>query len=194
MNRQIVVILFILSGQLTFTFGQTYCAKAKLKAQTDFKKGNYFFHSLAFLPTENTYLFVLRKYYTIQWRFIDQNSLNYYNCYDSIMTICLKEKYGTDFINKANRKADSLEKTVNWIKKPTFPGGDSAMFKFISDRLMIEQGDLGAKIQTKIIVQVIINEKGKIKDIRILTKISKKIDRQVVRIFKEMPKWEPAYL
>ena len=131
-----------------------------MNAQSDFEKGNYLFHSLEFQPTENTYLFVLREDYNIQWRFIDQDSLDYYDCYDSTLTLNLQKKYGDDFLNNAKTKADSLERTENWRKEPEFPGGNSALFKFILDRLIIEQGDLGESIQTKIFISFTITEKG----------------------------------
>jgi hypothetical protein len=192
--RQLTLI-FTLIVSTTFTAcGQTECNKAKLNAQTDFEEGNYFFHSLEFQPIENTYLFVLREDYNIQWRFIDQDSLDYYNCYDSALTLNLKKKYGDDFLNNATIKADSLERTENWRKEPEFPGGNAAMFKFIWDRLKIEQGDLGDRIQTKIFISFTITEKGELEEIKVLKGISEKVDNKVVQIFKEMPNWSPAYL
>ena len=41
----------------------------------------------------------LKKYFNINWYFTD--SIDYYACYDSIMTIELKSKYGSDFFEKA---------------------------------------------------------------------------------------------
>jgi hypothetical protein len=165
-----------------------------LNAQTDFEKGNYLFHSLEFQPTENTYLFLLSKDYNIQWRFIDQDSLDYYDCYDSALTVNLKKKYGDDFLNNARTKADSLERTENWRKEPEFPGGNAAMFKFIKERLIIEESDLGERIQIKIFISFTINEQGKLEDIKVMKGISEKVDNKVVQIFKEMPNWSPAYL
>lgn len=192
MKQRIAIILLILSGQLTF--GQTHCNKAKSNAQTDFEEGNYFFHSLEFQPTESTYLFVLREDYNIQWRFIDQDSLAYYDCYDSVLTVNLKKKYGDDFLNNVTTKADSLERTENWRKEPEFPGGNAAMFKFIMDRLIIEQDDLGEGIQTKIFISFTITEKGALEDIKVLKGICEKVDSKVVQIFNEMPNWIPGHL
>ncbi|WP_186754214.1 energy transducer TonB [Echinicola salinicaeni] len=192
MKRNISIIVLIFAG-LT-AFGQSECKKAEVKAKKDYKEGNYFFHSLEFLPTENTYLFVLREEYNVQWRFIDQDSLNYYNCYDSTLTDLLKKKYGVDFLKKATAKADSLENTDNWRIEPEFPGGTIAMLKFINDRLKIEGEDLGDRIQTKIFIQFAIMEDGEISDIKIMRGISEKVDSKVVQIFEEMPNWKPAYL
>lgn len=192
--RQLTFIFTLIVSTTFTTCGQTDCYKAKLNAQTDFEKGNYLFHSLEFQPTENTYLFLLSKDYNIQWRFIDQDSLDYYDCYDSALTVNLKKKYGDDFLNNARTKADSLERTENWRKEPEFPGGNAAMFKFIKERLIIEESDLGERIQIKIFISFTINEQGKLEDIKVMKGISEKVDNKVVQIFKEMPNWSPAYL
>lgn len=192
--RQLTLIFTLIVSTTFTTCGQTDCYKAKLNAQTDFEKGNYLFHSLEFQPTENTYLFLLSKDYNIQWRFIDQDSLDYYDCYDSALTVNLKKKYGDDFLNNTRTKADSLERTENWRKEPEFPGGNAAMFKFIKERLKIEESDLGERIQIKIFISFTINEQGKLEDIKVMKGISEKVDNKVVQIFKEMPNWSPAYL
>jgi hypothetical protein len=192
MKRKVVTILLILL-ELT-TFAQIDYNTAEFKARKDFKEGNYFFHSSEFLPTENTYLFVLREDYNVQWRFIDQDSLDYYDYYDSTMTDLLKQKYGQDFLKKATTKADSLESTDNWRSEPEFPGGKIALFQFIHDRLKIETGDLGDGIRTKILIQFTIKENGKLEDTKVMRGISEKVDNKVVQIFEEMPNWKPAYL
>lgn len=192
--RQLTFIFTLIVSTTFTTCGQTDCYKAKLNAQTDFEKGNYLLYSLEFQPTENTYLFLLSKDHNIQWRFIDQDSLDYYDCYDSALTVNLKKKYGDDFLNNARTKADSLERTENWRKEPEFPGGNAAMFKFIKERLIIEEGDLGERIQIKIFISFTINEQGKLEDIKVMKGISEKVDNKVVQIFKEMPNWSPAYL
>ena len=68
------------------------------------------------------------------------------------------------------------------------------MFKFILDRLIIGQGDLGESIQTKIFISFTITEKGELEDIKVMKGISEKVDYKVVKIFNEMPNWIPAYL
>ena len=192
MKRQIPIILLFFI-RLT-SFGQMDCEKAELRAQNDYKAGKYYFHSLEFQPTENIYIYVLREDYNVQWRFIDQDSLNYYSCYDSTLTDLLKNKYGQDFLEKATTKADSLEKTNKWRSEPEFPGGKIALYQFINDRLKIEEGDLGDRIQTKIFIQITIKEDGELEDIKVIRGISDKVDEKVVQIFKEMPNWKPAYL
>lgn len=192
MKGQIIIIFLILIARPTFA--QIACDLAKMEAHKDFKKGNYFLHSLSFQPVENTYLFVLRKDYNIQWRFIDQDSLDYYRCYDSSLIIYLKKKYGNDFLNKATLKADSLENTENWKRQAQFPGGDAVMLQFIMERLKVGKEDLDERLLSKVLIQFTVTETGKLKDIKIIRGISQKIDDKMIAIFKQMPNWTPAHL
>lgn len=192
MKRQIIVILLILIGELSLA--QANYDDAKIKAQADFNDGNYVLHSLEFQPVESTYLFLLSQDYNIRWRFIDQDSLTYYSCYDSVLIQHLNKKFGNDFLKVASAKADSLEKTDNWKKDPEFPGGNSAMFKFINDRLRIGKGNLGTKLQSKVVICFTITKTGELENIKVAKGINKEIDNKIVQIFSEMPNWMPAYL
>ena len=80
------------------TFAQTDCQKASEKAKSDFLNSDYSFHSEEILPVENTYFYVLKKYYNINWYFGD--SLDFDACYDSTMLELLKVKYGDDFLKQ----------------------------------------------------------------------------------------------
>jgi hypothetical protein len=168
------------------------CEKASILAQRDFEDSNYAFHSLELVPVENTYTHVLDKYYSIKWYFTD--SLDYYNCYDSIMTFNLKAKYGSDFLNRAKVLADSLEQTENWISNAEYIGGDNELMKFILNRLTIDTTDMTDGIKTKLYIEVEIDSTGKVINPIIIRGISKETDKKVVEIINEMPKWKPAYL
>jgi hypothetical protein len=68
------------------------------------------------------------------------------------------------------------------------------MFQFVSDRLKVEAEDLGDRIQTKLFIQFTVKENGELEDIKVIKGLSEKVDNKVVKIFEEMPNWEPAYL
>jgi hypothetical protein len=190
MKKKIFAILtFILT--INLTYGQTDCPKAKVQATLDFQKSIYFFHSEEMLPIEQTYFYVLRKYYKINWYFTD--SLDYYNCYDSKMTELLKTKYGKDFLNRARVLTDSLDKTKNWKKDAEYPGGQQALSKYLTERLK-QVGIKKTDFSTKVYVEFEITSSGKIINPVIRRGINADIDRKIATIIKQMPKWEPAYL
>lgn len=192
MKQRIITILAIFCGHLIF--GQSDCNEAKLKAEKDFKEEKYVFHSLESLPLENTYRFVLREDYDIQWQFISPDSLRFYDCYDSTLTTNLKSLFGDNFLDIVTKKADSLEKLENWRKEAEFPGGNTAMLKFINDSLTQEKGNLEENTNAKVTVRFDISEKGRPENLHIVKGINEEIDNRVIKIFENMPKWSPTYI
>jgi hypothetical protein len=168
------------------------CEVAMILAQKDFEDSNYSFHSVEFLPVENTYTYVLDKYYDIKWYFTD--SLEYYHCYDSIMTIKLKSKYGSDFLEKAEILADSLEQTENWISNAEYIGGQQELMRFLMTRLKIDSTEMNNGIRTKLFIEIEIDSTGKVVNPIIRKGIGERTDQKVMEIIKNMPKWKPAYL
>ncbi len=182
----------IIEGIITKQIGKTDCENAIIRAQKDFEDSNFSFHSLEFLPVENTYTFVLDKYYNVKWYFTD--SLDYYNCYDSVMTINLKTKYGSDFLDKAKVLSDSLEQTDNWISNAEYLGGQQKLMQFIMTRLTIDTADMKNGIKTKLYIELEIDSTGKAVNPIMRKGIGEKTDKKVIGIINEMPNWKPAYL
>jgi len=186
--------LTILIWILTFSFAnaQTDCKKAIEHAKVDFKKSDFSFHSTEMLSVENTYFYVLKKYYKINWYYTD--SLDYYACYDSIMTIKLKSKYGSDFLEKAKMLADSLEQTENWTSNAEYYGGQQELMKFIMTRLNVDSTDMTDGIKTRLYIELEIDSTGKVINPIIRSGIGEKTDKNVFEIINKMPNWKPAYL
>jgi len=75
---------------------------------------------------------------------------------------------------------------------PEFPGGDSALNRFLSDSLRYPQSLAKGKIQRKVYVSFVIEKDGSITDIRILRGIGGGCDEEAVRLIKSMPNWIPG--
>ena len=190
MKTSILTVLFItLTSSLIKS--QTDCQNAIKKAIEDFNNSEYSFHSEEVLPVENTYFYVLEKFYNIKWYLTD--SLNYYDCYDSMMSKLLKGKYGNQFLEHARELADSLDNTENWIAYAKFPGGDSELVKFIMTRLTLDSIYF-ADIKTKIFVQFDIDTTGKVVNPIVRRGINKEIDDKVISIINQLPDWTPGFL
>lgn len=173
-------------------YEKTDCEIAAVIAQKDFEDSKYAFHSLEFLPVENTYTYVLNKYSNIKWYFTD--SLDYYGCYDSIMAINLKGMYGSDFLDKAKTLADSLEQKENWISNAEYHGGQQELMKFILERLTVDTTDMKDGIKTKLYIELEVDSTGKAINPIIRRGIGENTDKKVIEIINEMPNWKPAYL
>lgn len=173
-----------------YIINKTDCEIASVIAEKDFNDSKYSLHSQEFLPTENTYLFVLKKKYNIDWFFTD--STEYYSCYDSVMIAKLGDKLGKQFLKQAKFISDSLENTDNWIKDAEFPGGKEEMLKFISNNLKLSSSKPG-EIKTKLIIEIEIDSTGKAINPIIRKGINTEIDEKVIMIIQKMPTWHPAY-
>ena len=184
---------FILALAFMSVKAQTDCEMAVEKAKNDFKKSDFSFHSEEMFPVENTYFYVLKEYYNINWYFTD--SLDFYKCYDSIMIDLLKGKIGKDFLRRARVITDSLEKTKNWRKDAQFPGGYTELYTFISSNLIGQSIKVDSvRTKTRLFVQFDVDSTGTVRNPKVIRGINKKIDKKVIKVFKQMPDWEPAYL
>lgn len=173
-----------------FITDKTDCEIASINAKKDFKDSKYSLHSQEFLPTENTYIYILKKNYNIDWFFTD--STDYYSCYDSVMIVRLDDKFGKNFLDQAKIISDSLENTDNWIRDAEFPGGQTEMYKFISKRLKLSSAKQ-KEINTKLIIEIEIDSTGKVINPIIRKGINSEFDENVILIIQKMPKWNPAY-
>ncbi|MDQ3016477.1 MAG: TonB family protein [Bacteroidota bacterium] len=75
---------------------------------------------------------------------------------------------------------------------PQFPGGETAMFKFIQRNLDIPDLAKERKENMDAIVQFIIDKNGHVKDVRIIKSSSKLIESSAIDVVKGMPVWIPG--
>jgi hypothetical protein len=79
--------------------------------------------------------------------------------------------------------------------QPEFPGGETAMMKYVWDKVRsLELGNIAEEdvTRTKIVLRFIVNEDGTISDIVVKRSINPKIDRQIVDIFRSFPIFKSA--
>lgn len=74
-------------------------------------------------------------------------------------------------------------------KMPSFPGGEKALFKYLGDNIKYPAMAKDAGIQGKVFVNFVVNETGKITNVKILRGIGGGCDEEAMRVVKSMPKW-----
>jgi TonB family protein len=77
---------------------------------------------------------------------------------------------------------------------PSFPGGIDEMNKFIRDNLRYPVIAQEAGTEGRILVSFIVKSTGKISNISIIEKADPALDKEAVRVIKQMPDWIPAKL
>jgi TonB family protein len=71
-----------------------------------------------------------------------------------------------------------------------FPGGNTALYKFLNKNL---QYPSTIKCVTgTVFLSFVVNEDGKLSDIKVLRGVNKELDEEAIRIIKLMPDWLPA--
>lgn len=77
-------------------------------------------------------------------------------------------------------------------KMPTFKGGETAMFKFLNEKIKYCNAALSNDMQGVVHVRFIIDTDGSIKDAEIAKGLYPCLDKSALEAVKSMPKWNPA--
>lgn len=78
-------------------------------------------------------------------------------------------------------------------KMPEFPGGQAALFKFLSENVKYPVIAQENGIQGRVICQFVVNKDGSIVDVEVVRSGGDaSLDKEAVRVIKSMPKWNPG--
>lgn len=88
---------------------------------------------------------------------------------------------------ETNRK---IYQTVEQM--PRFPGGDTAMLKYIRENLRYPQAAIEKEIQGRVIVKLVVNTDGILSDIYVIKPLDPQCDQEAIRIIQSMPRWIPG--
>ena len=78
-------------------------------------------------------------------------------------------------------------------KMPEFPGGQQALFKYLSENVKYPVIAQENGIQGRVICQFVVNKDGAIVDIEVVRSGGDpSLDKEAVRVIKSMPKWKPG--
>ncbi len=75
---------------------------------------------------------------------------------------------------------------------PSYPGGDAALMKYLSDHLRYPQAAADNNIQGKVIVQFVVEKNGKIGEVKVARSVDKDLDREAIRVCKSLPAFSPG--
>ena len=75
---------------------------------------------------------------------------------------------------------------------PSFPGGDVACMKWLSENVKYPAEAVEKGIKGKVIVQFVVTKDGKITDAEVARSVDPLLDAEALRAIRSMPDWEPA--
>ena len=75
---------------------------------------------------------------------------------------------------------------------PEYPGGNHALYKFISENLIYPSEAQKNNIQGRVILKFVVNPDGSVDRIEVLRSIDPSLDNEAIRVVKIMPKFKPG--
>ena len=77
-------------------------------------------------------------------------------------------------------------------EQPEFPGGNTAMMKFLSDNIKYPVIAQENGIQGRVITNFVVERDGSITDVQVVRGVDPSLDKEAVRVIQSMPKWKPG--
>ena len=77
-------------------------------------------------------------------------------------------------------------------KMPQFPGGQQALFEYLSKNIRYPVIAQENGLQGRVICQFVVNSDGSIVDIVVVRSVDPSLDKEAVRVIQSMPKWQPG--
>lgn len=70
---------------------------------------------------------------------------------------------------------------------PSFPGGNSALFKFIAENLRYPNPE--SCIQGRVVLRFVVDKQGYIKNVEVMRSLDPEFDKEAVHVVESMPCW-----
>ena len=75
---------------------------------------------------------------------------------------------------------------------PEFPGGDSALRRFITENLRYPEEAKASGMSGKVFVQFVINKNGEVENPQIARGVEPALNKEAIRVIQSLPKWKPG--
>ena len=77
-------------------------------------------------------------------------------------------------------------------QQPQFPGGSSAMAKWLGDNIKYPAEAAKQGIEGRVIVQFVVGSDGTVGDAKVMRGVDPLLDQEALRVINAMPKWTPG--
>lgn len=95
-------------------------------------------------------------------------------------------------VNVSTSKDDTPLNMAMVDEVPNFPGGDAAMYRWLSANLVYPAEAQEEGVSGKVIVSFIVEKDGSLSNVQVVRGKHPALDKEAVRAVKAMPKWNPA--
>lgn len=77
-------------------------------------------------------------------------------------------------------------------QKPSFPGGDAAMMKWLGENIIYPAAAAEEGVSGKVTIQFVVERDGSVSNVKVARGKHPALDAEAVRVVKKMPKWTPG--
>jgi TonB family protein len=95
-------------------------------------------------------------------------------------------------VKEESKDESETEPFVVVEEMPAFPGGDTALLKYIGENTIYPEISKAQNIQGRVIVRFCVTEKGGISQISVLKGVSPELDAEALRVVKALPDFKPG--
>lgn len=79
-------------------------------------------------------------------------------------------------------------------EKPTYPGGDSQLMKFINNTREYPKAAYERGVQGRVTCSFVVNADGSVSHISVIRGVEPSLNKEAVRVLSLMPEWKPGKL
>ena len=106
--------------------------------------------------------------------------------HDTTIYECYRLKTDTEV-----RKGDCPEELL-FDAMPEFPGGEKRYMEFLKTSVHYPVDTKDIQSHGRVIMSVVIEKNGRVTNAKIVRGVSKKYDKDAIRVIESSPKWKPA--
>ena len=107
-----------------------------------------------------------------------------------VLSVPLHQDSPSDLVSGTYNNEGIVTKPID--QAPQYPGGYTAMLKFLHDKMQYPTIAQESRIQGTVIVRFVVRSTGKVTNVEVLKGIGIGCDDEAVRVVKEMPNWIPG--
>ena len=95
--------------------------------------------------------------------------------------------------NESEEKKEVANKVFDVVEQmPSFPGGNEALMKFLSENVKYPVVAQENGVQGRVVVSFVVERDGSITDVKVVRSVDPSLDKEATRVVKSMPNWIPG--
>ena len=105
------------------------------------------------------------------------------------MMCCLFQSYNSSLAVSLTKKTQVFAYVE---QMPSFPGGETALMKYIAENLRYPSAAQDQGIQGLVILRFVVTGTGDVGEVQVIKSLDPSCDREAVRVVKSLPRFHPG--